>query len=197
MAAGRRDARAAVRAFDPVDLARMESAAWIGYYRREWGRVLAASIGLVRCGFQLPWPQTLWGAWLVLRANQLWAPYPGNDPDGARRLMKGFYDLAGGGEGFDSMKAARLEVEWWRVHRELQHQDGGDTAALGEAVAALYAYTYDTPIAGVRESGELRADAMRICDRWVAHGCDMEDPLVADMRRTLLRSYRSLKAAVT
>jgi hypothetical protein len=198
MAAGKRDARAAVRAFDPVDLARMESAAWIGYYRREWGRVLAASIGLVRCGFQMAWPQTLWGAWLVLRANQLWAPYPDNDPEGARRLMKGFYDLAGGGgEGFDSTKAARLEVEWWRVHRELQHQDGGDTAALGEAVAALYAYTYDTPIAGVRESGEFRADAMRICDRWVANGCHMSDPLVPEMRRTLLRSYRSLKAAVT
>jgi hypothetical protein len=198
MAAGKLDAGAAVRAFDPVDLARMESTAWIGYYRREWGRVLAASIGLVRCGFQMPWRQTLWGAWLVLRANQLWAPYPDNDPDGARRLMKGFYDLAGGGgKGFDSTKAARLEVEWWRVHRELQHKDGGDTAELGEAVAALYAYTYDTPIAGVRESGELRADAMRICDQWVANGCDMKDPLVPDMRRTLLRSYRSLKAAVT
>src|SRR6202142_3197598 len=112
--------------------------------------------------------------------------------------MKGFYDLAGGGgEGFDSTKAARLEVEWWRVHREPRHRDGGDTAELGEAVAGLYAYTYDTPIAGVRESGELRADAMRICDRWVANGCDMQDLLVPDMRRTLLRSYRSLKAAVS
>ena len=74
-----------MRAFNPVDLAQMESAAWIGYYRREWGRVLAASVGLVRCGFRLPWPQTLWGAWLVLRANQLWAPYPDNDPEGCAR----------------------------------------------------------------------------------------------------------------
>jgi hypothetical protein len=197
MAAGKRDARTAVRAFDAVDLARMESAAWIGYYRREWGRVLAASIGLVRCGFQLPWPQTLWGAWLVLRANQLWAPYPDNDPEGARRLMTGFYALAGGGgQGFDPANAARLEVEWWRVHRELQHDSARDAAELGEAVAALYAYTYDTPIAGVRDSGQLRADAMRICDRWVASGCDLNDPMVADMRRCLLRSYRSLKTAV-
>jgi hypothetical protein len=195
---GKRDARAAVRSFNPVDLAQMESAAWIGYYRREWGRVLAASVGLVRCGFRMPWPQTLWGAWLVLRANQLWAPYPDNDPDGARRLMTGFYTLAGGrGEGFDAAKAARLEVEWWRVHRELQHATGRDTDALGEAVAALYAYTYDTPIAKVRESGQLRADAMRICDRWVADGCDLNDPHVTDMRRSLLRSYRSLKAAVS
>ncbi|HEY6470984.1 MAG TPA: hypothetical protein VI434_14585 [Candidatus Dormibacteraeota bacterium] len=193
----KRDARASVRAFNPVDLAQMESAAWIGYYRREWGRVLAASVGLVRCGFRLPWPQTLWGAWLVLRANQLWAPYPDNDADGARELMTGFYQLAGGGgEGFDPAKAARLEVEWWRVHRELQHDVARGEDELGKAVAALYAYTYGTPIANVRESGQLRADAMRLCDRWVANGCDLNDPLVAGMRRCLLRSYRSLKAAV-
>jgi hypothetical protein len=197
MLGGKRDPHAAVRRFNPVDLAQMESAAWIGYYRREWIRVLAASVGLVRCGFQLPWPATLRGAWLVLRANQLWAPYPDNDSDGARRLMTRFYELAGGGgAGFDPVRAARLEVEWWRVHRELQHDDGGDSAELGEAVAALYAYTYDTPIDGVRESGQLRADAMGICDRWVARGCDLNDPLVADMRRRLLRSYRSLKAAI-
>jgi hypothetical protein len=198
MAFSRRDPYRAVRGFDPVDLARMESAAWIGYYRREWGRVLAASVGLVRCGFRLAWPQTLWGAWLVLRANQVWAPYPDNDPDAARRLMTRFYELVGGGgEGFDAERAARLEVEWWRVHRALQHESGGDIEDLGEAVAALYAYTYDAPIESLRESGRWRADAMEICDRWVAGGCDLGDPLVAGMRRSLLRSYRSLKAAVS
>jgi hypothetical protein len=30
------------------------------------------------------------GAWLVLRANQVWAPFPDNDPDAARALMKRF-----------------------------------------------------------------------------------------------------------
>ena len=87
-------------------------------------------------------------------------------------------------------------MEWWRLHRALQHEDGGDEAQLGEAVAALYAYTYDAPIASLRESGELRAEAMRICDRWVASGCVLDDPLVRGMRTSLLRSYRSLKAAV-
>src|SRR6202161_552531 len=87
------DARLIARSFNPVDLARLESAAWIGYYRREWFRVLAASIGLVRCGFALGWPRTLWGAWLVLRANQLWAPYPDNHPKRARFCMRRLYAL--------------------------------------------------------------------------------------------------------
>jgi hypothetical protein len=196
-AAPPRDARVAARAFDPVALARLESAAWVGYYRREWFRVLAASVGLVRSGFALSWPKTLWGAWLVLRANQLWAPYPVNDPEGARRLMTTFYTLAaGGGEGFEPAEAARLEVEWWRVHRALQHGDPGDSNELGNAVAALYAYSYDRPVQDVHDSGQLRADAMRICDVWVAAGCDMADPRLTDMRRCLLRSYRSLKNAV-
>jgi hypothetical protein len=191
------DARLVARSFDPVELARLESAAWIGYYRREWLRVLAASVGLVRCGFALAWPRTVWGAWLVLRANQLWAPYPDNDPDGARRLMTRFYTLVGGDvDGFDPSEAARLEVEWWRVHRALQHGNTGDPAALGNAVAELYAYTYERPVDGFRESGALRAEAMRICDAWVAAGCDPNDARLAGMRRCLLRSYRSLKTAV-
>jgi hypothetical protein len=190
------DARRATRTFDPVTLARLESAAWVGYYRREWFRVLAASVGLVRCGFALSWPKTLWGAWLVLRANQRWAPYPDNDPDGARRLMTTFYALAGGGgAGFDPSEAARLEVEWWRIHRALQHGGAGD-GELGAAVASLYAYTYQRPMDAVRESGEMRAEAMRLCDAWVGAGCHLNDARVAEMRRCLLRSYRSLKTAV-
>jgi hypothetical protein len=192
-----RDARLAARSFDPVELARLESAAWIGYYRREWVRVLAASIGLVRCGFVMSWPKTLWGAWLVLRANQCWAPYPDNDPDRARFLMTKFYALAGGtGESFDAHEAARMEVEWWRVHRALQHRTAGESSDLGIAVAALYAYTYELPLDDVRESGDLRAEAMRICDTWVAAGCPRSDSRLSDLRRCLLRSYRSLKLAV-
>jgi hypothetical protein len=63
-------------------------------------------------------------------------------------------------------------------------------------VAELYAYTYGRPVNDVLESGELRAEAMRICDAWVAAGCQLNDARLTAMRRTLLRSYRSLKVAV-
>ena len=39
----------------------------------------------------MSWPRTLRGAWLVLRANQKWAPVPDNDPQAARALMAAFY----------------------------------------------------------------------------------------------------------
>ena len=93
--------------------------------------MLIASIGLVRVGFGMDWYRTLHGAWLVLRANQLWAPYPGNDPEGAQARMRRFYTLVAltHGEPASPARAAELEVTWWRVHREGQHAaDGAEPA---------------------------------------------------------------------
>jgi len=189
----------AYRAFDPRRVGSLETDAWVTYYRREWLRFLRAAIGLTRHTFGLPWHETLYGSWLVLRANQLWAPFPDNDADGARRTMERFYALLKRrhGEAFDPATAARLEVEWWRVHREHQHaeQDDGD-GPLVDALAALYAYVYEAPEADVRGAAEQRALAMRYSDRWVGEGRDLASPLVEQERAALVRSYAALLAGV-
>lgn len=185
------------RAFDPRRVGGLECVAWVAYYRREWLRFLRAAVGLTRHVFGLPWGSTLYGSWLVLRANQLWAPFPDNDPDGARRTMERFYRLVARrhGESFDAARAAALEVEWWRVHRENQHGEGGE-AALIDALAALYAYVYGVAEDSARVAAEQRALAMRHSDRWVKLGCDPEDPLIEEERAALVRSYAGLLAAV-
>jgi hypothetical protein len=189
-----------MRSFDPRRVGVLECAAWVHYYRREWWRFLRAAVALTRSSFALPWPRTLVGAWLVLRANQLWAPYPDNDPDGARRCMRRFYALVAGRhhERFDVAEAARLEVEWWRIHRYWQRDEpGGDgDRELAEALAALYAHVYSVPPADVLAAGRERALAMRYSDRWVDEGCDLASPLVALERAALVRSYAALLAAV-
>ena len=184
--------------FNPTRLARLETTAWTAYYRHEWPRVLAASYGLVREAFDLTFVGTVLGAWCVFRANVVWAPYPANDPDRARQYMHRVYAMSQRRSklGFDPVEAARLEVEWWRVHRAGQHGDARSSDGLPEAVARLYAYIHGVDVESVRESGRLRAEAMDICDSWVAQGCDMHSPLVAHMGNRLLRSYRSLHAAV-
>ena len=73
---------AAHRSFDPRKVGLLECDAWVTYYRREWLKFLRAAVLLTRHTFALPWPETVRGAWLVLRANQLWAPFPNNDPAG-------------------------------------------------------------------------------------------------------------------
>ncbi len=188
-----------MRSFDPVRLGAAECAGWVGYYRRQWGLVLVSAVRMVRIGFGMPWPRTLYGAWLVLRANQLWAPVPDNDPDGARRTMRRFYALVARtvGERFDVDEAARLEVEWWRVHRHLQRDaPDDDPGALVDALTTLYAHVYGTEPERVREAAAGRAEATRISDRWVTEGCDPTSPAVGRERATLVRSYAALLAAV-
>jgi hypothetical protein len=188
-----------VRSFDPRSVGALECRAWETYYRRKWAAFLIASVGLVRAAFRMSWPRTLVGAWLVLRANQKWAPLPDNDPAAARRLMALFYRLLVKEEGaaIDPVRAAELEVEWWRAHREDQHaRRSGTTESLVAALRDLYAYVYAAPADEVRRAAELRAEAMDVSDRWVEAGCDPESPLLTEERALLVRSYAALLAAV-
>jgi hypothetical protein len=196
----------------------MEYRAWVAYYRREWLRLLVASVGLVHAGFGMDWLRTLHGAWLVLRANQLWAPAPDNDPDGARRCMRRFYGLVrlAYGEPQDVAEAARLEVDWWRAHRERQRtptrtdsaeaetaeaetasDEAGPTGdELVDALTRLYAFLYREPEPEVRTAAAHRVRAMDISDQWVADGCRADSPLLPLEHAALVRSYAALLAAV-
>jgi hypothetical protein len=189
-----------LRSFDPVRIARLEYRAWVGYYLRRWPQVLAASVGLVRSGFGMDWDRTLQGAWLVMRANQLWAPFPDNDADGARSCMEQFYELVrqSYGEPADPAQAAALEVGWWRVHREFQRAPGA-TEPSGELVSSLtglYCYLYGETEAAVMPAAVHRAWAMDLSDQWVREGCQPASPLLTLERASLVRAYAALLAAV-
>jgi hypothetical protein len=195
----KRRARRSMRSFDPRRIGDAECDAWVDYYLRRWLPMLGALLRMVRHGFGMPWPYTLYGAWLVLRANQLWAPVPDNDPDGARRTMRRFYVLVArrNRESFDVDEAARLEVEWWRVHRYLQRDaPEEDQETLVDALATLYAHVYGVPQETVRTAAAQRAAAARISDRWVDDGCDPASPALPTERAALVRSYAALLAAV-
>ena len=186
------------RSFDPVRVGTLECRAWATYYRRKWVALLVTSVALVRAGFGMDWRRTLQGAWLVLRANQLWAPYPDNDPDGARRCMQRFYGLVSqaSGETLDTEKAAELEVDWWRAHREAQHTPEASRADVVESLVRLYAFLYGVDPGQVRQAAELRTEAMVVSDQWVAAGCDDASPLLAKERALLVGSFAALLAAV-
>jgi hypothetical protein len=100
-------------------------------------------------------------------------------------------------ESFDPTRAAELEVEWWRVHREHQHAEPRNTNdALEQALARLYSYVYSVPEAEVRVAARERALAMDHSDRWVTEGCDLTSPLIELERAALIRSYAGLLSAV-
>jgi hypothetical protein len=188
------------RSFDPGQIADLEYRAWTGYYLRDWPQVLTAIVRLVREGFGMDWYRTLHGAWLMMRAAQLWAPMPDNDPDGALACMRRFYALVrlSYGEPANPMEAARLEIDWWRVHREVQYSTVPAVTddELVEAVTRLYSYLYREPEAEVRPAALRRVRAMRLSDQWVREGCRPDSPLLPQVRAALVRCYATLLAAV-
>jgi hypothetical protein len=194
-----------LRSFDPVRLADLEYRAWVGYYLHQWGRVLIASVGLVRTGFGMDPVRTLHGAWLVLRANQLWAPYPDNEPERAQACMRRFYALVrlSYGEPANPAKAAELEVDWWRVHRDGQHQEdrystaeAEPPAALIDSLTRLYSYLYGQAEESLRPAAVHRARAMDLSDQWIREGCRPDSPLLPLEHAALVRCYAALLAAV-
>src|SRR5262245_18496138 len=70
-----------MRSFDADRLGGAEAGAWVAYYQRRWGAFLRSAVEMVRVGFALGPSRSLRGAWYVLKANQLWAPFPDNDAD--------------------------------------------------------------------------------------------------------------------
>lgn len=189
-----------LRSFDPQRIADLEYRAWVGYYLRDWPQVLVASVGLVRAAFGMDWIRTLHGAWLVLRANQLWAPFPDNDPDRARACMRRFYALVrlSHGSPADPAKAAALEVGWWAVHRRVQYstEQRSEGDELVESLTALYSYLYGEPSGQVRPAAAHRARAMDLSDQWIAEGCAPDSALLPLEHAALVRCYAALLAAV-
>ena len=187
-----------LRSFDPVRIADLEYRAWVGYYQRRWLQVFRALVGLVRVGFGMDWYRTMHGSWLMLRASQLWAPYPDNQPKRARAYMRRFYALVRltYGEPSNPAKAAELEVDWWRVHREHQHEPGSAPDELVDSLTRLYCYLYDEPEEAIRSAAVHRAAAMDLSDQWVEQGCQPDSPLLPLEHSALVRSYSALLAAV-
>ena len=98
-------------------------------------------------------------------------------------------------ESFDVDQAARLEVNWWVVHRRLFGQ--ADNQPLVEALVDLYAATFGVPPAQVQAAAYHRAEAMRYSDRWVNEGRAAGSPLLGQVEAELHKSYAALLAVVS
>jgi hypothetical protein len=187
------------RSFDPQLVGALECAAWVAYYRRDWLAFLASGIQVSRNVFGLSWKATIQCSWLILRANQLWAPFPNNGPERSRRMMERFYRIVQRlyTEPFDPATAAEREVQWWRIHRDNQHSPSRNAfPALADALSRLYSHVYGVSEPSVRRAAEQRAFAMRYSDRRIREGCPPDSALIDRERAVLVRSYAGQLAAV-
>lgn len=186
----------AIATFDPRKVARYEKDNWVAYYRKDWFTLMRVSVGMVKETFNLNLFQAGYAAYLVARAEIAAAPFPNNDIPRAEAYMRRFYELIKNVHHaeYDVAEVARLEVNWWVVHRRLFGKT--DNEELTDAVADLYAATFRVPKDKVREAARHRALAMVYSDRWVNEGRVADSPLLAQEEEELYQSYKALHDAV-
>ena len=93
---------------------------------------------------------------------------------------------------FDADRAARLELEWWIIHRKRASHPPVD---LERALAALPAEVYGVPVERLMEHGRLRAEAMIIRDTKAEAG-GLAERDWARIEELLILSWQSLQNAV-
>ncbi len=185
-----------MRTFDPRKVAYLEKEAWVAYYQKRWFRLLQMVIDLVETTFGLSFFQALWAGYLNTRAQVAFAPFPNNNVPQAEEYMRRFYAFIKNihHENFDVDETARREVNWWVIHRKLFGQT--ENQELVDALADLYASSYQVPREKVVPAAYHRAQAMIHSDRWVKSERAGDSPLLSQEEEELYKSYAALREAV-
>ena len=184
-----------MREFDPDEVARLETAMWRSYYEKQRVRLFNQMTELLRTQYHMtPVKSNLVAyyaahAAFVFKEGKERADYEKALPD----LIK-FYNYVHNMSDidFDVYKAAKLELEWWIIHRQRAQHPPGD---LEKALAELQAELYRVPVDRVMEHGRLRAEAMMIRDT-KAETAGVTEADWARINELLLQSWRSLAQAV-
>jgi hypothetical protein len=183
-------------AFDPDELADLETRMWKAYYRRQPARLFGLLVLALREQARASWPRALASAVLLTKAAVGFAQATDDYDRFAPDIARG-YRLLGLPKTVDIDEVARWELRWWVVRRELGMSAG---EAAGEAITHLYAAFYDVPMDAVAEAGRLRGIAAEVRDRGAS--ADPEGPRAPgraywpEVARLLRDSYRSLASAI-
>ncbi|HJZ67973.1 MAG TPA: hypothetical protein VKF81_07625 [Blastocatellia bacterium] len=184
-----------MRSFDPDEVARLETAMWRSYYARQRLQLYNQLSELLRTQYNLPFIRSNAVAYQAARAAFVFKDgHSRQDYEKALPYLISFYssirkvsDIP-----FDVERAARLEVEWWIIHRERASHAPGD---LARALAELSSELYQMPAERFAEHARLRAEAMTIRDTKADAGGVTEQDW-AEIDELLHRSWKSLKDAV-
>jgi hypothetical protein len=187
--------RSDLRSFDPDEVARLETAMWRSYYSRERAKLFFEMAELLRTQYHLPLVRSNVVAYEAARAAFVFKD--GHNRGEYERALPNLVDYYTSlrrvsVSPFDVDEAARLELEWWIVHRERKSHPPGD---LADALAVLPAAIYRVPADTLAEHARLRAEAMTIRDTKAEEGGVTEEDW-ARIDELLHRSWRSLHDAV-
>jgi hypothetical protein len=184
-----------MREFDPDEVARLETAMWRSYYEKRRLALFGQLAKLLRTQYRMPPLRSNLVAYyaadaaFVFKNGQQRTDYEKALPELIRfyRAIRKMSDIP-----FDVDRAARLELEWWIIHRQRAQHPPGD---LEKALAELQAEIYRVPLDRLMEHGRLRAEAMVIRDT-KAENSGVTEADWARINELLKESWRSLARAV-
>jgi hypothetical protein len=165
-----------LREFDSDAVARLETDMWRSYYDRRQVRMFFELADLLRTQYRVPFLRSQVIAFegakaaFVFKDGKQRGDYERALPDLVR-----YYDAIRevSETPFDVKEVARLELEWWIIHRE---RDKYRREALDRSLAELQSAIYQLPIDRFMEHGKLRAEAMLIRDKkWESGGVSESD----------------------
>src|SRR5947207_9184180 len=184
-----------LREFDPNEVARLETAMWRSYYEKQRVRLFNQMTELLRSQYHMtPVKSNVVGYYAAHAAFVFKDGKDRADYEKALPYLIKFYSYLHNMSDidFDVYKTAKLELEWWIIHRQRAQHAPGD---LDKALAELQAELYRVPVERVMEHGRLRAEAMTIRDtKAETTGVTEED--WAQINELLRQSWRSLAQAV-
>ena len=171
-----------LRDFQPDEVGRLETAMWKSYYDRERLRLFGQLATLLRRQYGLPPLRSYVVAYHAARAAAIFqGGHERADYEKALPEVVAFYAAIRrvATEPFEVRRAARLELDWWIVHRERALHPRED---LDRSLAALQAELYHLQEERLMEHARLRADAMLLRDSGDAHWAEIDRLLHASWR---------------
>jgi hypothetical protein len=184
-----------MRSFDANEVARLETAMWKSYYSRERLKLYNQMTELLRTQYNLPFIRSNAVAYQASRAAFVFKDgHNRKEYEKALPHLVKFYSSVRevSDVPFDVDRTARLELEWWIIHRERKSHAPGD---LDRALAELPAEIYGVPAEWLMEHARLRAEAMTIRDTKAEEG-GVTDADWAKIDELLHASWQSLFKAV-
>ena len=187
---------AKMREFNADEVARLETAMWRSYYEKKQVQLFNQLSELLRTQYHMP----------LVRSNQVAyyaasAAFTFKDGKSEKDFEKALPELVNfysairkmSDVPFDVDQVARLELQWWIIHRERWKRKPDE---LPKALAELQAAIYGVPLDRVMEHGRLRAQAMAIRDTKADAGQAMTEDDWKKINELLRQSWGSLAEAV-
>jgi hypothetical protein len=187
-----------IRSFDAGEVARLETAMWRSYYSRERLRLFTQLAELLRTQYHLPPLSSNVAAYHATRAAFTFKRGSTRvEYERALPNLVSFYTAIRrvSNVPFDVEQAARLELEWWIVHRERSPDQAPEEEKLVRALGELQAEIYRVPVEQVAEHARFRAEAMTIRDTKAFGGEVLEEDW-QEIEARLLASWQALSRAV-